>query len=57
MAKKTKKKNRSKLLAQNFKIPTIPITKHDIKYGTPAGKAYMKGDSPYYLKETGVKKA
>ena len=56
MAKKTKKKNRSKLLAQNFK-PTIPITEHDIKYGTPAGKAWQKGGSPYYLKPTGLKKA
>ena len=33
--------------------PTIPITYHDIKYGTKAGKDYQKGGSPYYLKQTG----
>ena len=36
------------------KIPSIPITEHDVNYGTKAGKEWQKGDSPYYLKPTGL---
>ena len=45
-----KKTNRTGDLAQgaNFRIPTIPITEHDVNYGTKAGKEWQKGDSPYY---------
>ena len=51
-----KKTNRTGDLAQgaNFRIPTIPITEHDVNYGTKAGKEWQKGDSPYYLKRTGL---
>ncbi len=41
-------------LAQGSKVPSIPITEHDVNYGTKAGKEWQKGDSPYYLKPTGL---
>ena len=36
------------------KIPSIPITEHDINYGTKAGQEWQKGNSNYYLKPTGL---
>ena len=58
MVKKTKNikpfDEQNTKLAQGFRVPTIPITEHDVNYGTKAGKEWKKGDSPYYLKRTGL---